>query len=191
MAQKDADYLARRVTTEVRRESFVAPEVIESIPNIDHRHGNGAAEIVGVATLDEQGRQADLIEPNSRLILRISVRANRVLASPNVGFMMRNHLGLDFAGTNTLREGIELPTMAPGDVHTVDFVLDVPELYPGDFSFSPAIADGDIHSYEMCDWIDNATAVQMIHHGAPVYGYLHLPCEVRVNSRLGPAPVEK
>lgn len=191
MAQKDADYLARRVTSEVRRESFVAPEVIETIPNVDHRHGNGAAEIVGVATLDEQGRQADLIEPHSRLILRVSVRANRVLASPNIGFMMRNHLGLDFAGTNTLREGVELPTMAPGDVHTVDFVLDVPELYPGDFSFSPAIADGDIHSYEMCDWIDNATAVQMIHRGAPVYGYLHLPCAVRVNSRLAPAPVEK
>ena len=74
---------------------------------------------------------------------------------------------------------------------TVDFRLDLPELYPGSFSFSPAVADGDYVSYEMCDWIDNAAAFEMSHRGKPVYGYVHLPCEVRVNSRLSDAaPVQ-
>ena len=65
---------------------------------------------------------------------------------PIVGFMMRNHLGLDFAGTNTAREGFELPPMAAGDVYTVDFHLQLPELYPSSFSFSPAIADGTLRA---------------------------------------------
>ena len=98
--------------------------------------------------------------------------------------MLRNHLGMDFSGTNTTRLGHELPPMLPGDICTVDFHTELPELYPGSFSFSPAIADGTLESYRMCDWIDNAVAVQMGHGDGPVYGYMHLPCQVRVNSRL-------
>ena len=51
--------------------------------------------------------------------------------------------------------------MQAGDVYTVDFHVDLPELYPASFSFSPAIADGTLMGYQMCDWIDNAIALQM------------------------------
>jgi hypothetical protein len=37
----------------------------------------------------------------------------------------------------------------------------------------------------MCDWIDNALSLQMGHGEGQIYGYLHLPCKVEVNSRLG------
>jgi hypothetical protein len=117
------------------------------------------------------------------------VRAKEELSLPIVGFMLRNHLGIDFSGTNTSREGFDLPPMAPGDIYTVDFHLDLPELYPSFFSFSPAIADGTLHSYRMCDWIDNALTMQMGHSQGQIYGYLHLPCKVELNGRLA-APTE-
>lgn len=97
---------------------------------------------------------------------------------------MRNHLGMDFAGTNSAREGHELDPLAPGAIVTVDFHVELPELYPSSFSFSPAIADGTLHHYKMCDWIDNAITLQMGHGEAQVYGYMHLPCKVEVNARL-------
>ncbi len=193
MVEKDAEFLKRKGVVERSEtgEPFTAPEIVETIPNIDFRHGNRAAEILGIAALDETGRPLEIMEPNSRLTLRISVRAQRHLDSPNVGFMLRNHLGIDFAGTNTAREEVALPPMAPGDVHTVDFHLDLPELYSGSFSFSPAIANGSLESYEMCDWIDNALTLPMAHGSGPIYGYLHLPCEVVVNTRLRqPEPAE-
>src|ERR1043165_2420357 len=31
-----------------------APEVVETIPNIDHRHGDGRAEVIGIAVMSEQ-----------------------------------------------------------------------------------------------------------------------------------------
>ena len=93
--------------------------------------------------------------------MRISVRAKGEVAVPMVGFMLRNQLGIDFSGTNTAREGYELPPMQAGDIYTVDFHLELPELYPASFSFSPAIADGTLAGYKMCDWIDNALALQM------------------------------
>jgi hypothetical protein len=79
--------------------------------------------------------------------------------------------------------------MQAGDIVTVDFHLDMPELYPGSFSFSPAVADGTLAGYVMADWIDNAVALQMSRTGPEIYGYIHLPCRVEVNARLAGAHV--
>ena len=74
--------------------------------------------------------------------------------------------------------------MQAGDIFTVDFHLDLPELYPASFSFSPAIADGTLAGYTMCDWIDNAITLQMSRSEDEIYGYVHLPCRVEVNARI-------
>ena len=186
MVEKDSAYLSlkKRPARDRTAGRIVAPEVVERIPNIDHRYGDGRAEVLGIAVLDEYGRPLQLLEPNSRIVVRISVRARQEIPMPIVGFMLRNHLGIDFSGTNTAREGFELPPMMPGDIYTVDFHLDLPELYPASFSFSPAIADGTLLSYRMCDWIDNAIALQMGHSEGQIYGYIHLPCRVELNARL-------
>ena len=189
MVEKDTAYLRlRQRETPAREETVTAPEVVTEIPNIDHRYGDGRAEILGIAVLDPYGRKLGLLQPGEPIVVRISVKAHDHLAQPNVGFMFRNHLGMDFSGTNTTREGFVLPPMIPGDVYTVDFHLQLPVLYPASFSFSPAIADGDLVNYRMCDWIDNAVTLQMGHADGPVYGYMHLPCKVELNSRLMRAP---
>ena len=195
MVEKDSSYLIERAGKRQRREgggAVQAPEVVETIPNIDHRYGDGRAEILGIGVFDEQGRPLHLLEPCSRILARISVRAKDDVPLPIVGFMLRNQLGIDFSGTNTAREGYELPPMRAGDVYTVDFHIDLPELYPASFSFSPAVADGTLMGYTMCDWIDNAVALQMGRSEGQIYGYMHLPCRVEVNARLGGAAlVEK
>ena len=189
MVDKDTQYLslkAAKPKMSVVESKAVRPiEVIDTIPNIDHRHGDGRAQVMGIAIVSPDGHSVSLLRPNSKIVVRISVCATKAVAMPNIGFMMRNHLGIDFAGTNTSREEYELPAMKPGDIYTVDFHLDLPELYPGSFSFSPAVADGTLVSYEMCDWIDNAVTLQMSHGDAQIYGYLHLPCRVEINSRIG------
>jgi len=188
MTEKDSSYLLHKSATGPRaaaRDALQAPEIVESIPNIDHRFGDGRAEVIGIAVYDERGRAAHLLEPSSRVLVRISVRAKADVALPIVGFMLRNQLGMDFAGTNTAREGHELAPLQEGDVITVDFHLDLPELYPASFSFSPAIADGTLMGYTMCDWIDNAIALQMGRGEQQIYGYMHLPCRVEVNARIG------
>lgn len=194
MVEKDSAYLALGKPEDSRPAltRMQAPEVVESIPNIDHRYGDGRAEVLGIAALDAAGNTLQLLEPDTCIIIRISVRAREDVALPIVGFMMRNHLGMDFSGTNTTREGLELPPMHAGDIHTVDFHLEIPQLYPGSFSFSPAIADGTLLGYKMCDWIDNALVLQMSQSGGQLYGFMHLPCRVELNARLRTAaPLEE
>jgi lipopolysaccharide transport system ATP-binding protein len=191
MTEKDSTYLLRKSATapQPRRAGPVqAPEIVETIPNIDHRFGDGRAEVIGIAVLDEQGRPIQILEPSSHILVRISVRANGDIPLPIVGFMLRNQLGMDFSGTNTAREGHELAPLQAGDIITVDFYLEIPELYPASFSFSPAVADGTLSGYQMCDWIDNAIALQMGRSEAQVYGYMHLACRVEVNARVRTEP---
>jgi lipopolysaccharide transport system ATP-binding protein len=188
MVEKDTAYLAlkhSRPAPEWTQPIEAPAEIIETIPNIDHRYGDGRAEILGIAVTDQQGGPIVLLQPSSKIVVRISVRAKAPIATPIVGFTLRNHLGIDFSATNTSREDYELPPMKRGDIYTVDFHVDLPELYPESFSFSPAIADGSLISYQMCDWIDNAITLQMAHGEAQIYGYMHLPCKVEVNARLG------
>ena len=191
MSAKDTDYQKRGERSELPSPTpspHPQPLFVDTIPNIDHRYGDGRAEILGIAVLDETGAPIHLLEPASRILVRISVRAKDQLRRPMVGFMLRNQLGVDFSGTNTAREGCDLGPMQPGDIFTVDFYLDLPELYPASFSFSPAIADGTLDSYAMCDWIDNAIALQMTRGPKETYGFLHLPCRVEVNAPAQTAP---
>ena len=186
MTEKDSDY--RRLRSAVETRSTRPPaagadaiEIADTIPNIDHRHGDGRGEIIGIAVLDERGSPMALLEPSTTICVRVSARAKEPLAMPMIGFMLRNQLGMDFAGTNTSREGLALPAMRAGEIVTVDFYMDLPELYPASFSFSPAIADGTLEEYRMCDWIDNALALEMTRSEQGTYGYIHLPCRVVVN----------
>jgi len=189
MNDKDATYIEAH-PVDATGPAEQAPEFVEGLPNVDHRYGDGRARVAGIAVLNETGQPIRLLEPGSTAVVRISVEARESIARPNVGFMLRNHMGLDFAGTNTLREGVEMPPLRPGERRTVDFHIQVPTLYPSAFSFSPAVADGDLTAYRMCDWVDNALVLQMGHAGGPVYGYMHLPCRVAVNARLGAADRE-
>ncbi len=188
MVEKDSEYLLLKGAPERAggTRPVRAPEVVEHIPNIDHRYGDGRAEILGIAVLDAQGDPVHLLRAIAADHRAHQRAGPRGVSQPIVGFMMRNHLGIDFSGTNTARESYDLPAMMPGDVYTVDFHLEMPELYPASFSFSPAIADGTLLGYKMCDWIDNAIALQMGHSPGEIYGFLRLPCRVEVNARIAP-----
>ena len=161
----------------------IGREIEVSIPNIDHRYGDGRGEVVGIGLFNEFGSPVQMLEPSSTIVVKITARAKAALELPNIGFMLRDHLGVDFAGTNTSREGYQLPPMLPGDVVSVHFHLDLPSLYATTFSFSPAIANGTLDTYTVCDWIDNALVVPMARGQQQIYGLVHLKCRVEVNHR--------
>ncbi len=161
-----AQYLAEMTDQPPARPRSAA---VDQIPNVDHRHGDGAATILGIAVTNEFNEPLHLMTPDSRITIRITLRANQPLARPEAGFMLRNHLGLDFSQTSHA-----LPPMAAGETLTIAFELEIPELYPGSFSFSPWVKTDN----SVCDWIDNAVTVQMARTDKPVYGYIQWPCRV-------------
>jgi lipopolysaccharide transport system ATP-binding protein len=180
MAQKDQAYV--KLHAEHTAVEQAPPSVDEIVlPNVDYRYGDGRGEVLGIGLFNESGSQVYLLDPDTTIIVKIGARAKAHLVLPNVGFMLRDHMGVDFAGTNTTREGYQLPAMRPGEEVVVEFHLQIPQLFASTFSFSPAIADGTLDTYAVCDWVDNALVVQMSRGEQQVYGLMHLKCSVVVN----------
>ena len=154
------------------------PKFIEHVPNVDHRYGNGKAQILGIGIYGKEGDPVSGVAQGDRLCIRISVECRDSVEHPNVGFMLRNRLGEDVTGTNVMFEGMRLPAARAGDRLSVDFVMDLPFLHAGFYYFSPAVADGTLDQYEMCDWIDNACAIEVIQRTI-TYGHMRIPMRVR------------
>jgi hypothetical protein len=157
------------------------PSFLEHIPNVDHRYGNGKARVLGIGIYSREGHPASGVAQGERICIRISIEFQEDVEQPNAGFMMRNRLGEDVTGTNVLFEGERLPAARAGDRLSVDFVMDLPFLQAGFYHFSPAVADGTLDQYEMCDWIENACAIEVLQRTA-THGHLRIPVRVRVTT---------
>jgi ABC-type Na+ transport system ATPase subunit NatA len=185
MAEKDANYQAQDVIHHPQDANSGPAEIIDHIPNIDYRFGDGRAEVLGIAVYDESGHPLSVLLPDSAIVVRVSVRAKNDLDRPIVGVTFRDERGVDLAGSNTESEGHPLSPLLAGDVSTVDFHLNIPTLYSTSISFSPAVANGTLERYAVCDWIDNAVVLQMAPPDGPMYGHFRFRCHVEVNSRIG------
>jgi homopolymeric O-antigen transport system ATP-binding protein len=153
------------------------PNFITEIANVDHRHGNGKAIVRGIGVFTREGYPATTIVQGDRICVRVSVEFRDDCQKPNVGFVLRNRFGEDVTGTNATFEGIQLPSGRTGDLLTVDFVLDLPLFQQGFYYFSPAVADGMLNQYDVCDWVDNACVIEIVQK-TTTYGYMRVPTNV-------------
>lgn len=168
-------------------ETELPPET--TIPNVDVRYGNGQAEILGIGIYDEQGNRLNSARGGQTVRVRISVAFKADVSVPNVGFMLKNRLGLYLTGTNVLMEGSAIPPQAKGSVLTVEFRLSLPVLSTGNYSLAPAVVDGTLEDYAICDWIENAYVLEIV-TATLVHGLVRLPCQVEIRASR-PAPVSE
>jgi ABC-type polysaccharide/polyol phosphate transport system ATPase subunit len=185
MAEKDAHYQAQDILHHPHESMGAPAEIVDHIPHVDRRHGDGRAEIIGILVCDDSGRRLDVLTPDSGIVVRISFRARQNLDRPIVGVTFRDQRGVDLAGSNTESEGRALAPLMAGGICTVDFHLEIPTLYSTSLSFSPAVANGTLDRFGVCDWIDNAVVLEMTPPEGPMYGHFRFRCRVEVNARLG------
>jgi energy-coupling factor transporter ATP-binding protein EcfA2 len=153
--------------------------IVRSLPNIDHRWGNRHAEIIGIQILDCKGRPCEAALHGDRIVIRVSATFHDDVDRPIVGIMMRNRLGEDICGINTSAEGLVLPPARAGQCFTLDFSLQLPLLAPGNYHFSPAVAQGTHEQFVVCDLVENAIRL-VVHSQAIVYGYMKFDSQVEL-----------
>jgi ABC-type polysaccharide/polyol phosphate transport system ATPase subunit len=149
-----------------------------SIPNIDHRFGNGEAVVLGVELLDDKSTTTSEVAGGQKVTVRISAQFQQNVDQPIAGFTLRDRLGVELSGCNTSHEGQTLPPIQKDQILTCDFRITLPYLAPGSYSISPAVAKGSLLHHDMCDWIDNAL-VFTICSQTIVYGTLRLEAGVQ------------
>ncbi len=143
-----------------------------------HRYGDGRAMILSGTLAEPSGRQIRSLTPLQHVVLRIVFRVNEAIDSAIAGFLVRNSKGESIFGSNTARENYPLPRLSAGETHTVDFHWSAPDLAPGKYHVSLAIADGDVREFGLCDYVEDAIEAGSSERSASLgdAGYFQLNC---------------
>lgn len=128
-----------------------------------HRHGDGASRITEVEILDAAGAVTRSLQPGDPMTIRVTARAERDLADPVVGVLIRNRLGIDVFGTNTRIEGVDLGgtengRIARGETFEVEFTFDC-LLTRQDYTLTVATQHREGYSQ---DWLDDVVAFSVV-----------------------------
>jgi lipopolysaccharide transport system ATP-binding protein len=164
-----------------RRNDVVSSPVNFMSLEAGHRHGDGRATILSADLADHHGISIRSLSPDDRLTLTVTFRMNAHIPSPVAGFLVRNAKGEFIFGSNTARENYPVPALDPGEMQTIEFHWTMPPLTAGTYTISIGIADGDVESFEFCDYAEDAITVLMAaadacETGAQNRGYFQLRC---------------
>lgn len=135
--------------------------------------GRGRARIDEVTLLDTHDRVINSIQGGELVTLRIRCTASGELASPIVGFIVKDRLGQVLFGDNTFERYKHRPVRTHGGERIeARFTFAVPILTPGAYAIDVAIADGTQHDHVQQHWIHEAVAFASVtnHVGAGLIG---------------------
>ena len=156
------------------------PEIILNKGRPTYRYGDGRAELLGVEITDSNGSPVDAVRTPAEIVVRFSMKARQLIHLPIAGVTMRTREGVDLTATNTARLNIPVDPMVAGEVRTFDFHLKLPELAAGYYLITAGLANGDMTKSQPCDIAENVASIRVLPGEKPVYGYLRLPCVVKV-----------
>lgn len=123
-----------------------------------YRHGDGSATIVDTQLCDSAGRAVHVVETGAPLTADVTVRFEKGVENPVIGFLVRNRHGVHAYGTNTKEQRIELGALASGEVRTIRFAFGC-WLGADDYSISFAVHSPEGQAY---DWVDGALFFRVV-----------------------------
>ncbi len=145
-------------------DSVILPE--GAAVNSSHEaFGTGGARILGARLYASGKSGVDVVKPRQEVALRLWIHFTKDVSRPIVGFIVKNRIGLEIFGYNNLHLQKPLPSAASGDRVTVDFTFVWPDIAPGSYSITAAVADGVQDSHEQLHWVHNMIVVECFREG--------------------------
>jgi lipopolysaccharide transport system ATP-binding protein len=150
---------------------------IELFDNIANSDGwtSGAATILSTSLRAATGEALPIFAGGERVVLTIEAAVHRALASPIIGFLVKDKLGQPLFGENTFVAQPALPTSS-GQKLEASFAFALPLLPNGTYSMTVSIADGDLISHVQHHWIHDAVLIH-ISSNKLRYGLVGIPFE--------------
>lgn len=135
----------------------------------------GHADIVSV-TLTKLSNETDAVfEGDERVRMTVRARAHQALERPILGFLVRDRLGQDLFGENTLHfTGLRPTPVAAGALFEGVFEFRLPMLPNGQYAVMASVADGDLQNHVQHHWLHDALIVN-ISSSKIRYGLVGLP----------------
>lgn len=154
------------------------PAEVLSIPSLADdgtSFGSGQARIIGIAFTNTAGQPLGLVAGGTEVVLTLRIQTHAELFSIIAGFVMRDRLGQSVLAENTFDPGVLPVHDGPsGAVFNARFRFVMPDLAPGKYSISPAIASGTQMQNIQHHWVNDA----LIFEHCPrrnLGGIIHIP----------------
>jgi ABC-type polysaccharide/polyol phosphate transport system ATPase subunit len=124
--------------------------------------GAGAAIIEKVSLVSQKSyERIDMFEGGERVVFSIMLRVKKTMRHPIVGFHVSDVKGIHLFGMNNYALGIDLGEFREGDLKIIEFEFGFPYLKVGNYSFSPAVAEGSQADHIQHHWVHDAYIVRI------------------------------
>lgn len=144
--------------------------------------GTGDAKILGVRLLGQDGEPLAYVAGGEDVMLDIRCAVYRDIVGPIIGFQFKDRLGQVIFSDNTFLAYRDDPQQAmAGTELTARFEFQLPFLPSGDYSISPAIAEGTQEAHIQHHWLHDAMIVR-VHAASACMGLIGVPMK-RVSLR--------
>ena len=132
--------------------------------NIDAAEGwkTSRAEILSVSLARLSPGQDGVLEGGERVLMTVRAKAHEALQNPILGFLVRDRLGQDLFGENTLPFTNRVPTpIGAGMTFEGVFEFIFPMLPNGQYAVMASVANGDLHSNVQHHWMHDALIINV------------------------------
>jgi lipopolysaccharide transport system ATP-binding protein len=137
--------------------------------------GNRGILIDTVGLYDNAGNSLSWVSGGEPVGLRIQCRAVQDAFSPIVGFMVKDRLGQVVFGDNTYMTYASCPvSVTGGEWFQARFDFVMPNLAPGDYIVTVAVAEGTQTQHVQHHWIHEAIAFK-VHSSTVCHGLIGVP----------------
>ena len=137
--------------------------------------GTGNAKIISVRILDPLGVPLSWVVGGDEIIIEIKCKTFVKMTKPIVGFMLKDRLGQVLFADNTyltyINEEVQINV---GDEFIAQFLFRLPNLPSGNYSVSPAIAEGTQEEHIQHHWVHDALIIQ-VHASSICLGLIGIP----------------
>lgn len=122
----------------------------------------GAAEIVSVSLQKLAPGPDGVFSGGEKVRMVVRAKANEALDSPILGFLVRDRLGQDLFGENTLPfTATSAYPVLPGQEFDGEFVFRLPMLPNGQYAVMASVADGDLYNNVQHHWLHDALIINV------------------------------
>ena len=124
--------------------------------------GTGAGEIISVVLKLANGEDENVLKGGERVRMTIQAVAHQSLERPILGFLVRDRLGQDLFGENTLAYTDLNPCrFESGDTMVGEFEFTLPMLPNGQYVVMASLADGTLIDHIQHHWLHDALVLNV------------------------------
>lgn len=162
------------------KESFILERKKLEAKNSKPQHSGSFEALIEKVSLVSDGCETRTLFAGHKAELRVTVKALNDIEPPTVGFSLRDRLGYEVLGTNTMLLKKTSPALKAGEGLTVSFDLP-PFLGPGEYTVTVAAHPGRDHIEHCYDWTDRMLAFKVALEDESAYvGLLNVPVTAKV-----------